>query len=95
MRRAFQPANQDSLEPIFMRGLPSRVAFFQVVLTEPRLGKLLPDQPPPHPAGLGPAEHGRAARRPWRPTGRPVRPHHGTTITGHLTVPPPVAINRP
>src|SRR5262245_49126149 len=69
-------------------------AFFQVVLTEPRLGKLLPGQLPPHPAGPGPTEHGRAARCPWRPTGCPVRPYHGT-ITGHLAVPSPGAIDRP
>src|SRR5215831_20989730 len=68
---------------------------FQVVLTEPRLGKLLPGQPPPHPAGPGPTEHGRATRCPWRPTGCPVRPYHGTTTTGHLTVPSPGAIDRP
>jgi hypothetical protein len=79
-----------ALDPERLRGVRNGL-HFQLVLTEPRLGKLLPDQPPPHPAGLGPAQHGRAARRLGGRLDVQSAPDHGTTITV-LSI---VAINKP
>lgn len=78
-QHSWQQSNTVAQTHSSTRGLPSRVAFFQVVLTEPRLRKLLPGQPPPHPLGSG--------LRTW-PRGSPPLAADWTSSPPPTTAPP-------